>query len=271
MIEFDTNLAEKLKKVGLSDKEASVYTALLLAGGAYPSKVAEITKLNRTTVYKILENLSVRGLVTELEKKNKLFYQVEKPRNVERYAQSRITLAKRQLEQTHMLLPTLEGLYAHAENKPIVRFFEGQEGVLRVYEDHVNVEKPYEMLAWSNTSDLMKFLTEEFRNKYIRKKQKIGITTRAIFPDADVDLRYNEEIYKNFPKKIWIKQKNIPHKLFPYKSDITIYGENKVSIINFGKTGLAGTIIEDKTIHDMMKMIFELAWVGVDVLKKSGK
>jgi len=98
MIEIDQNIAERLKKAGLSEKEALTYSALLATGGAYPSKIAEITKLNRTTIYKILETLSIRGLVTELEKKNKLFYQVEHPRNIEWYAQSQITIARRNLE-----------------------------------------------------------------------------------------------------------------------------------------------------------------------------
>lgn len=271
MPEIDHAIAERLQKTGLSGKEAAIYSALITSGGAYPSKIAEMTKINRTTVYKILETLSIRGLVTELEKKNKLFYQAEHPRNLERFAQTQITTARRNLEQAQTILPTLEGLFSRTENKPIVRFFDGEEGVLRVYEDHVNIEKPYEMLAWSNTSDLMKFLTEEFRNRYIKKKERIGITTRAIFPDAPIDTRYNEEIYKNFPKKIWIKYKNIPQKLFPYKSDITIYGGNKVSIINFSGPQLAATIIEDKTIHDMMIMIFELAWAGTDILNSQEK
>jgi sugar-specific transcriptional regulator TrmB len=263
MPEIDYVLSEKLEKSGFSKKEALVYTALLSSGGAYPSTIAELTKLNRTTVYAIVESLTIKGLVTELRKKNKLFYQVESPASVERYAESQITRAKRQLENAKTILPQIEGLFAHSENKPIVRFFEGREGVLRVYEDHVSAKKPYEMLAWSNTSDLMEFLTEEFRNRYIKKKEAIGITTRAIFPDSEVDLAYNETIYKNFPKKIWIKHKNIPQKLFPYKSDITIYSKNKVSIINFSEGKPTGTIIEDKTIHDMMTMIFELAWQGI--------
>lgn len=268
MIEFDQNLVEKVRKAGLSEKEARIYTALLLAGGAYPTKVAEITKLNRTTVYKILENLSVRGLITELEKKNKLFYQVENPKNLERHVRTQVTQAHRNLEHAHLLLPTLEGLYAHAENKPIVRFFEGQEGILRVYEDHVNIDKPYEMLAFTNTADLMKFIPDSFRDSYIKKKEKIGITTRAIFPDTQLDKNYNKKIYKNFSEKVWIKFKNIPREMFPYKSDMTLYGEDKVSIINFGEPHLAATIIEDKTIHGMMKMIFELAWVGVEKIEK---
>ena len=44
-----------------------------------------------------------------------------------------------------------------------LRFFDGKEGVLNVYLDHVEVSKPYEMLSFSNTAELMKFITPEFR------------------------------------------------------------------------------------------------------------
>ena len=172
---LDSLLAEKIRKAGFSEKEALIYTYLLSSGGAYPSKIATETKLNRTTVYKVLEILAVRGLVTELEKKNKLFYQAEKPVNLERYAHSRVTKAKRELEGVQKVIPLIEGLYSNSPNKPIVRFFEGEEGVLAVYQDHVDVAEGYEMLAFSNTSDLMHFLTEDFRDSYISKKDLAAI------------------------------------------------------------------------------------------------
>lgn len=259
---LDSLLAEKIRKAGFSEKEALIYTHLLSSGGAYPSKIAIETKLNRTTVYKVLEILAVRGLVTELEKKNKLFYQAEKPVNLERYARSRVTKAKRELEGVQKVIPLIEGLYSNSPNKPIVRFFEGGEGVLAVYQDHVDVAEGYEMLAFSNTSDLMHFLTEDFRDSYISKKAKLGITTRAVLPDTEFDLKYKDEIYGKFPKKIWPQFKHIPKTTFTFKSDLTIYGKNKVSIINFNEPQLAAIIVEDQIIHDMMTMIFELAWRG---------
>ncbi len=263
MLELDTKLVDKVRGAGLSDKEAQVYVALLASGGAFPSKLSEITRLNRTTVYKVLEGLTIKGLVTELEKRKKFFYQVENPKNLERYAASRVTLAKRGVESLETILPTLEGLFAGAENKPIVRFFEGEEGVLKVYEDHVASDTPYEMLAFSNTSDLMRFLTPEFRERYIKRKAKVGITTRAVLPDEELDINYNESIYKDFPQKIWPVLRHVSRDKFPYKSDLTIYGGNKVSIINFSEPQFAATIIEDQVIHDMMTMIFELSWQGV--------
>lgn len=258
----DEKLTQGLKQSGLSNKEAVIYSCLLESGGTFPSKIAEITKLNRTTVYKILESMAIKGLVSEVEKSKKFFYQVESPKNLERYINSKITIAKREQEHLRVVLPQIEGLFANTPNKPVVRFYEGEEGVLDVYRDHINVNEKYEMLAFSNTADLMQLLSEDFRNDYIKKKAKLNITTRAILPNSEVDLKYNETFYANFPKNIWPKIRHVPRKMYPFKSDLTIYGKNKVSIINFSAPQFAGTIIEDQVIHDLMVMVFELSWKG---------
>jgi len=164
MTEYNISLAQKLSRAGLSEKEAQIYTFLVESGGAFPTDIAKHTGLNRTTTYKILDTLSVRGLVTELEKRKKYFYQAESPKSLERFVNSQMTIAKRQIESLEHVLPVLEGLYNASPNKPVVRFFEGEEGVLNVYRNHVEVEKPYEMLSFSNTADLMKFITPEFRD-----------------------------------------------------------------------------------------------------------
>ncbi len=269
MAEHDQQLAERIEKTGLSDKASAIYAALLNTGGAYPSKIAALTKLNRTTIYKILENMVNLGLVSEIEKKNKLFYQAEHPRNLKRFSEQRINVANRQLETAESLLPTLIGLYSHAPNKPVVRFFEGKEGVLQVYQDHVSGKASYEMLAWSNTADLIKFLPENFIKQYVKKKERLEITARAILPDTQIDINYNKTVYRYVSKKIWPIVRNVSIKDFPFRSDITLYAGNKVSIINFSRGALAGTIIEDQTIHDMMTMIFEQAWRGVGLDSKT--
>ncbi|MBI2474260.1 MAG: hypothetical protein HYV68_01025 [Candidatus Taylorbacteria bacterium] len=56
------------------------------------------------------------------------------------------------------------------------------------------------------------------------------------------------------------KFKYIPANAFPFKGELTIYGENKVSVVNLNREYLTGVIIEDRTIHNMMRMIFELSW-----------
>ena len=93
-----------------------------------------------------------------------------------------------------------------------------------------------------------------------KTKEKIGITTRGIIPDTKIDRNYNENFFKGYKKEIIPIIKYIPASEFPFKGEITVYGNNKISIINLNKEYLTGIIIEDETIHNMMKMIFELSW-----------
>lgn len=259
---YNTSLNQKLERVGLSPKEALIYEYLIDKGGAYPSKIAEDVKLNRSTVYAILLDLNVKGLVNEIEKKNKLFYTVERPDRLLRHAKSRITMANDQYERTEQLLPDLEGLYNMVANKACVRYFEGVDGVLTVFEDHISPDKPYEMLGISNATHLESFLPKEFFEKYRRTKERKGITTRGIIPDTEENRTFNDRVYAGFKKKIIPDMRYVPADQFPFKGEITIYRDNKVSIVNMSHENLTGLIIEDPMIHKMMRMIFELSWKG---------
>lgn len=257
-----TIFSEKLTGLGLSEKERNVYSALLELGGAFPSKIADTAKLNRSTVYTVLTDLAVKGLVIETRRRNKIFYQVEKPQKLLRFAKERVKLAEEGLERTQKILPEIEGLFSLTPNKPRIRFYEGFPEVLSVHEDHVAGDEKYEMLAWANAKEIVKFLPPALVRKYLKRKETLGITTRGIVPDTPEDRHYNEKTYKDVSKKIWVDPRFVEADKFPQFCEITIYGKNKVSILNFSKETPIGIIIEDQTIHDVMVMIFELSWLG---------
>lgn len=259
------NLLKKLEKSGLSDKEALVYLALLELGGAYPSKIADYTGLNRSTVYMLLTHMSIKGLVNEIEKKNKLFYQLENPTKLVRYTKSKMSMIQDEIEHAQRILPDLLGLLSTAD-KPKITYYEGIEGVLAIYATHVSVSKPYEMLAWANVREVEDLLPQNFFNDYIRTKKQKRITSRGIFPGTEIDKTFLERAYKDFKEDLMPSVRFIEAEKFPYKSEITIYGTKNVSIINLGKEKLTGVIIEDETIHGLMKMIFELSWKGAERL-----
>ncbi len=260
------DIQKQLIKAGLSEKESAIYAALLHLGGAYPSKIAEITKINRSTVYKILLDLSVKGLVNEIEKKNKIFYQVENPNRLIRYAKDKVTIAKDALEKTERMIPDIEQLYNVFAHKPKVTYFEGLENVIHIYEDHLQMKQPYEMLAWSNTQYIENLLKLDFFFHYRKTKEAKKITTRAIVPDTLSDKSFVHLAYEKIgiAETFWPVARFVPVKEFSVSGEITIYGEDKVSIVNLNKDTLTGTLIQDKTIHDMMKMIFELSWKGAE-------
>lgn len=268
-MEHDIPFIKELRSIGLSEKAALVYAVVLEMGTAFPSKIAEATKLNRTTVYHILTDLAIKGLVTEIEQKKKLCYQVEPPKRLLNFTKMQIRLAEESAERAKKILPEIEGIFNLLPNKPRVRYFAGIEGVLAVYEDHINEKKPYEMLGISNVETLIPSLPVDFVSRYVRTKEKLGIKTRAIFPDNKFSSSYDKNVYKGIDKKFTPKMKYISKEKFPYNCEITVYGQDKLSIINFQKDILIGVIIEEKTIADMMRMIFELAWVGADKINEN--
>ncbi|NQT49591.1 helix-turn-helix domain-containing protein [Candidatus Kuenenbacteria bacterium] len=261
---MDTNqkVIEQLKKIGIKQKAAEVYTALLELKGAHPSRISEYTGLNRSTVYKLLVELSVKGLVSELQKRGKLYYQIENPKRLVKFAENQVQLADERLKNAQKVLPDFLELTKLSPVRPKIRYADGLSGLMSLYESHVLEKEPYEMLGISNTCELTKTFPKKFVSDYIDRKKKLGIAGRAIFPDSEKDKNYLKEFYKNYPKKILPQIRYVPADFFPYKNEITIYGKNKVSIINFKQKDTVGVIIEDQTIHDMMRMIFEMAWTG---------
>ena len=260
----DEPLISKLESLGLTKKAAQIYAVLLALGGAYPSKISEQTKLNRTTVYRLLLELSIKGLITEIQKKNKLFYQAERPQKFLQFTKQQIYIAEERYEKAKAFIPELDGLFSLIPERPKVRYFEGVDGVMDVYRDHVDTDKPYEMLGFSNTKELRDFLPAKFLAEYVKKKHAAKIVSRGIFPDTEKDKVYTEEVYGRVHKKIHPELRFIPASQYPYKSEITIYGKNKISIINFHEHFLVAVIIEDQIIYNMMRMIFELAWKGAE-------
>jgi len=258
-------LIKKLEKTGFTDKEALVYVSLLELGGAFPSRIAEYSGLKRATVYFILTALSVRGLVNEIERKNKLFYQIEKPEKILRYAQNKVNESEDSLEKTKTLIPEISQLFDLLKDHSKVTYYEGLDGLLSIYEDMININKPYEMLAFSKASELIPLVPDKFIKNYTKKKIELGITTKIFVPDTPENREHLPIYPENTPKKFYPIMKYIAPEKFDFNGEIVIYGDSKIAITNFGGNKLTGVIMEDKALNGMMRVIFELAWESKSV------
>jgi len=257
-------LIQKIRSIGLKEKAAIIYATLLDLGGAYPARISAITKMNRSTVYVILQELVERSLVESMEKGKKMYFQIRQAESVIAYAESQVRKANDRMKQAQTILPELQGLISLSPNKPKVRFFDGVKGCLELYSDHINVSEGYEMLAWSNAAAFLDMVPTSYHKKYVKIKEKFGIITRAIVPGTKRSREYNKVSYHKWGVNNTIVPniRFIPPEMYPYKSEITLYACNKLSIVNFKSEAAIGVIIEDKDLHDTMKAIFELSWLG---------
>ncbi|MBI5126505.1 MAG: hypothetical protein HZA80_01950 [Candidatus Taylorbacteria bacterium] len=262
------DLVHKINKTGLTDKESFVYSYLIETGGGYPSKISEVTKLNRSTVYKILTSLAVKGLVTEIEKRKKLFFQPESPEKLLRFAEMKKQRASEDLEYAKKVFPELEALFSLSPGKPVVRFFQDKSGIMSIFEDHIKTTKAYEMVGFANIGGLEDIFPKDFFRKYVATKEKLKITTRGIVQDTTQDRTFNDRMYTTVQAAYKLQLRYVPSKYIPLQGELICYAENKVSIVNKTESGFVGIIIEDKPIHEMVRKIFELAWIGAEKFQK---
>jgi sugar-specific transcriptional regulator TrmB len=262
------SLSKKLEKIGLSEKEAVVYAFLLGVPGAYPSVIAEKTHLNRSTVYKVLISLSVKGLVSEIEKGKKLYYQTESPKKLKTFTKYRLEQAELASDYAADLSPVLESIFEGASGRPKVTYYEGKEAVVGAYLRHVQVEGAYNMSAFVNAQDIKRFLPEKSFTFYKKEKERIGIRARGITSLSSANVEFQKDTHSNIKKAIWPELRFVPESLFTFPGEITMFDRNKVSIIKFDATNPIGVIIEDKVVHDMMQAIFELVWMRAKEMPK---
>src|SRR3989338_6400330 len=97
-----------LKQLDFNDKEITIYLAILEKGKINPSEVAQITGINRTTVYSVAKELIRRGIVSEdLGASSKLLV-AKSPRELERLIDKKLEIIEKQKNVIEQVVPELE-------------------------------------------------------------------------------------------------------------------------------------------------------------------
>lgn len=253
----------ELKKLGLSDKEARVYLALLELSEAPVQKIAKKAMVNRATAYVILESLYKKGAVTTLEKNKKVMFVAENPRTLLSLFKSQEQELKDKQAEFKKVLPELEAIFNLAAEKPIVRFFEDIEAVRIIREEIIasGAKVIYDIYSLEYIEKMHALFSKEENEEFLRRRKESGSFIRSIYSkDTDAKTDFKFILLKG-------ERKIIPKEKFPISADILIY-KNKVALTTLrGK--IITVIIESKEIADTLRIVFELAWLGADNIKRS--
>src|SRR6185369_12406710 len=105
-----TMLEKYLQTIGLSDKEASVYLALVQVDNAAVLDLSKKTKLKRPTVYVILESLAKKGLVSETTVGKKTHYQAEPPERLETFVDRQKLILEENSKRLKDIIPEIKSI-----------------------------------------------------------------------------------------------------------------------------------------------------------------
>jgi len=243
------DLLSILRNIGFDEKESCLYLAGLQLGSAPASEYARVCNLNRITSYNTLENLVKRGLFTLEKKLRGKSYAPVKPEHL-------VVEAEKHLVSLSKALPELMSLQKAKYRKPHVRFFEGWDGVKRMYED--TLTSTSELLNFANSA-VVRAHWPAYDEEYVEERVMRGIPLRGIAPnDAAGKHVHGEDKAKRREIRL------VPATEFDFTNEINVY-DHKVAICSFdsdlkGNTDVFGIIIESKEVAETQRQIFEMAW-----------
>lgn len=234
---------KELKEMGLSEREAKVYLAALELGEATAQDISRKSGVKRPTVYIEAESLKQKGLVSLIRKKKKTYYYAENPKTIE-------TMLEEKKKKLAGIMPGLLSITNLMDKKPIIRFFEGREGVKEVYKDILK-SSGYEACAWFSRP-MIEFEERFFYDFYAPTWQAQKIPTRLILPDNPTTRSFSSgNVHLQQAK--FVKSEKL---IMPV--EVITYGKNKVGIMTFVEN--IAVIIESDEVSTSLRSIFNVMW-----------
>ncbi len=214
------------------------------------SEIAKTAKLNRTTTYGILKDLSEKGLASSTDKKGVIRFQSIAPELLPAYIQRRQIELEESKQQVTDLLPQLALLRARGRTLPKVQFFDGKRGLEQAYEDTLENNKGKMLYQITGMDAVHTYLDPKFVQYYLEKRTRLGIRSDYITPNTKIARQAKEDDEKYIRKVRFIPPE------FSFDTEIAIYDE-KVGIFSYALENPVAILIEDATITKTMKTLFD--------------
>lgn len=251
------NMRNELKILGLSDKEIEVYIAGLKLGPTTINKLSQSAQIKRSTVYVVLERLKQRGLVNQGLKRARKIFEMADPDKFLKLIEEEKEKIKEKEESAQKAVMSLKALASKAELATDVKMFEGYDASMRVLVDLGKTKNPIYCvysgyyLDQNNREKFKKTVAEFNRARMESGGKNYVITdpeslTSKFYPTVDSDVRE----YRFFKKE----------EKLPAMVDIS---EDKV-IFSTVRDKFSSVVIQNKTIAETLKFMFDVMWEGLE-------
>lgn len=235
---YDYMFENYLEEIGLSEKEAQIYLALLQVDSDSIQDIAKRTGINRTTVYPVLESLAKKGLVGEIQDGKKTLYQAAAPERLETFVERQKVILVEKSKRLKDIIPELKGIQRKEGEKPVVKFFEGRDGVVTAYEEFYNsLENTEQTGCLIYNRDLInETYTKEEQEKFYQIRIKKKVTPISVYNNKEGE-------YKFVTKGERARIDNIK---YPIYADITIV-DDRILISTLGNH-VSSFVIKSKDV-----------------------
>lgn len=247
-----------LKSLGFTESESAIYLLSLEMGPASVQNLARKARVSRVTTYAVIESLSSHGLMSSMQKGKKKLYAAESPERLLSYVGGRMKTMESTFKEVEQLMPELKLL--QRGERPLVKFFEGKEGVQAFVSDVMQVKPAtfdefgdHDAIRSVVPSDELRPLWEWMDNSQVKTRFMYSGTKENV-PGRSREHTVSKHIDPGM----------LP---FSFTGDVFVYG-SRVALATF-KSKMVVVIVESQELADTMRALFEFAWAGIDLKKKN--
>lgn len=234
------------QNLGLSEKEAAVYTAILELGDSTVQPIARQSGVKRTSIYYFIDHLVELGLIEQATIRNRKHFKARSPEYL-------VNLQKQRLQEIEEAIPQFMTIFNVSTNKPKISYFEGPEQMRQVMWEELRHKEI--RFIWPVKEIVEMIGGPAFMAKLVKQLKAKNIKVKTLrFPDQEV----NYEGSLNLPQEKWREIRYTkPGVHFPMA--IGIYDQSTVAFLSSKKEGY-GILIESTELAEAMTILFELFW-----------
>ncbi len=248
-----------LKELGLNEKQTLVYLSLLERGRSTPAQLAQITGINRSTIYAVSKELVEKGLIVE-DLGDKLNHLIALPPeniiNVIKKEEAALNKKKTVLDET---LRELKGITRNTKYSIPKIHFVNEEDVDSFMRKQADVWSQsilkYDTIWWGFQDHWFVKEYQKWVDWYWQKAVPKGLTLRLLTNQHKYEQEMAARGYKNRLMKYWNGDGN-------FSATTWVCGDYLIMIVANQKPNYL-VQIHDAKLADNMRELFKGIWEGI--------
>ncbi len=248
----EPDISATLAELGLGEKEITVYVALLKVGTAPASALAKRTGITRSTTQYVCQQLAKKGVASLGRKDNVFLFTPESPERLLLLLQrQREALDEKENRVQRIIGPLTQMMNVHAA-LPQVRFYEGQKGMIQLYDSILDMRCPID--SFEEQGELIRMFSD-YPYEFVRKRVERRIPNRCVAPEGS-------PLNVSDPAK-FLEVRTVDPKKFPFSWHVKLCGD-VVGIFSFEEGAAVGIGIRHADLAKNFNLLFELVWESLD-------
>ena len=256
------NIVKSLTSFGLESEESEIYLLLLQKGVMTALVISRETNLSRTKVYRILDKLISKNMVTiRLDDHGKKF-------EANSYSELEMLLAQKEAELGRLKgeLPYIFNQLALITNRSAVGskvlYYSGADGLKQITWNSLKATEPLRIFEISSMSEFMdQSYAEKMREEFVSHQIKVRQITNKKHLSAYTN---NSELVK------LMEYRYLDPKEMEIVFEVLIY-DNVVAIYNFTDEDKFGIEIYNEKLAKTQKQLFDFVWSKAKKMRKIGE